>query len=66
MKVSTTLGAEDHLKGQIDVLNQKAVIYSDNDQLGSTYEVVDIPADQKAVAAPDPGRVLPSLGVHSR
>jgi elongation factor G len=44
------LGAEDHLKGQIDVLNQKAVIYSDNDQLGSTYEVVDIPADQKAVA----------------
>jgi elongation factor G len=44
------LGAEAHLKGQIDVLNQKAVIYSDNDQLGSTYEVVDIPADQKAVA----------------
>ncbi len=44
------LGAEDHLKGQLDVLNQKAVIYSDNDQLGSTYEVVDIPADQKAVA----------------
>ena len=44
------LGKEDHLKGQIDVLNQKAVIYSDNDQLGSTYEVVDIPADQKPLA----------------
>ena len=44
------LGKEDHLKGQIDVLNQKAVIYSDNDQFGSTYEVVDIPADQKPVA----------------
>ena len=44
------LGKEDHLKGQIDVLNQKAVIYSDNDQLGSTYEVVDIPVDQKPLA----------------
>jgi elongation factor G len=44
------LGKEDHLKGQIDILNQRAVIYSDNDQLGSTYEVVDIPADQKPMA----------------
>jgi elongation factor G len=44
------LGKEDYLKGQIDVLNQKAVIYSDNDQFGSTYEVVDIPAGQSAMA----------------
>ncbi len=44
------LGKEDHLKGQIDVLNQKAVIYSDNDQIGSTYEIVDIPADHKELA----------------
>src|ERR1700743_409745 len=26
------LGAEDQLKGQIDIINQKAVIYSDNDK----------------------------------
>ena len=39
------LGKEDYLKGQIDVLNQKAVIYSDSDQVGSTYEIVDIPAE---------------------
>ncbi|HEU4679489.1 MAG TPA: elongation factor G, partial [Terrimicrobiaceae bacterium] len=45
------LGREDHLKGQIDVLNHKAIIYSDNDQFGSTYEVVDIPEDQKALVA---------------
>ena len=44
------LGKEDYLKGQIDVLNQKAVIYSDSDQFGSTYKVVDIPAEYKAVA----------------
>jgi elongation factor G len=44
------LGKEDYLKGQIDVLNQKAVIYSDDDQFGSTYEIVNIPADHKALA----------------
>ena len=44
------LGKEDYLKGQIDVVNQKAVIFSDNDQFGSTYEIADIPAEQKAMA----------------
>lgn len=44
------IGKEDTLKGQIDVVNQKAVIYSDNDQMGSTYEVEEIPADLKPVA----------------
>ncbi|HEX4083730.1 MAG TPA: elongation factor G [Chthoniobacteraceae bacterium] len=41
------LGAEDKLTGQLDVVNKKAVIYSDNDTMGSTYQIEDIPADQK-------------------
>jgi elongation factor G len=32
------------------VVNQKAVLYSDNDVMGSTYEVTDIPADHKEMA----------------
>ena len=40
-------GKEDTLVGQIDVLNQKAVRYLDNDAMGSTYEIVDIPAEYK-------------------
>ena len=36
------IGAEDQLKGQIDVVNQKAVIYSDDDKWGSTYVVRDL------------------------
>ncbi|MFL6515794.1 MAG: elongation factor G [Chthoniobacterales bacterium] len=39
------LGKEDQLKGQLDVVNKKAVIYSDNDQMGSTYELADVPAE---------------------
>src|SRR6267154_1217869 len=39
------LGKEDQLKGQLDVINKKAIIYSESDQLGSTYEVTDLPTE---------------------
>src|SRR5207245_6222660 len=39
------LGQEDQLKGQLDVINKRAVIYSDSDELGSTYEVTEIPKE---------------------
>jgi elongation factor G len=41
------LGKEDHLRGQIDVINKKAIIYSDSDAFGSTYEVTDVPSEYK-------------------
>lgn len=41
------LGAEDKLKGQLDVINKKAVIYSDDDIKGSTYHIEDIPDEHK-------------------
>src|ERR1700751_1675959 len=41
------LGKEDHIRGQIDVINKKAVIYSDSDALGSIYEVTEVPAEHK-------------------
>jgi elongation factor G len=39
------LGSEDQLRGQLDVINKKAIIYSENDQLGSTYQVTDVPKE---------------------
>lgn len=44
------IGSQDSLKGQIDVINLKAVIYSDNDLLGSTYEVTELTDDQLELA----------------
>ncbi len=44
------MGAEDQLKGQIDVVNLKGVIYSDKDKVGSTYQIVELDADQMALA----------------
>jgi elongation factor G len=39
------LGKEDKLKGMIDVIEQKAIVYH-GDDLGATFEIVDIPADE--------------------
>ncbi len=41
------LGKEDYLKGQLDVVNRKAVFYLDDDSMGSVYEVRDVPEENK-------------------
>ena len=41
------LGREDYLRGQLDVINKKAIVYYDNDQWGSTFAVEEIPAEHK-------------------
>jgi elongation factor G len=43
------LGKEDFLKGQLDVVNKVAIIYNDNDVMGSTYQIEPIPADSVAL-----------------
>jgi elongation factor G len=49
------IGAEDNLIGQIDVVNQKAIIYSDDEKFGSKYHVRDLQGAEieKAKAAYD-------------
>jgi elongation factor G len=42
------IGAEDNLIGQIDVVNKKAVIFSDDDKFGSTYVVRELQGDERA------------------
>ncbi len=44
------MGAEDQLKGQIDIINLKGVIYSDNDKIGSTYQIVELTPEQLELA----------------
>jgi elongation factor G len=44
------LGKEDYLKGQLDIINQKAVIYHDDNSMGSTYTIEEIPEDLKDLA----------------
>jgi len=44
------VGKEDYLKGQIDVINKKVIIYHDDDSMGSTYTIEEIPEDLKDLA----------------
>ena len=44
------IGAEESLKGQIDVINRRAILYSDDDVLGSTYQVEELTEEQKETA----------------
>ncbi|MFI0347317.1 MAG: elongation factor G [Chthoniobacterales bacterium] len=44
------LGAEDTLRGQIDVINQKVVLYADDASMGSTYTIEEIPSDHVEMA----------------
>src|SRR5438105_1519097 len=44
------IGKEDQLKGVIDIVNQKAIIYDDNDDVGLKYSTEEIPADLKDAA----------------
>lgn len=39
------LGSEDTLRGQLDVINKRAIMYADDNTFGSTYTIEDIPAD---------------------
>ena len=41
------IGSEDQFKGLIDLIEERAYIYDENDPKGMRYDVVDIPADYK-------------------
>lgn len=44
------IGVEEGLRGQIDVINKKAVIFGDDAQLGSVYTVQELDAEQALIA----------------
>jgi elongation factor G len=48
--VTIPIGEEDHLKGVIDVVNQRGLYYDDADPIGLNYEVGEIPDDLKEAA----------------
>ncbi len=44
------IGAEDQLRGQIDVVNKRAVVYDDDASFGSTYRIQDLTPEQMEIA----------------
>ncbi len=50
LAIQLPIGAEDNYQGHVDLVTMKAVIW-DGEQLGATYQEVDIPADMADKAA---------------
>ena len=48
--VNIPIGREDQLKGVIDIVNQKAIVYDEADETGMKYQVTDVPADLQDAA----------------
>src|SRR5881409_265983 len=44
------IGKEDTFRGVVDVVNQKAIVYDPDDEVGLKYEVTEIPAELKEQA----------------
>jgi elongation factor G len=49
--IQIPLGREDQFKGVIDLIEQVAYVWSDNEDLGQSFETVEIPAEFKDQAA---------------
>jgi len=49
VRILIPIGCEDDLRGQIDVVNKKAVYFVDDATFGSTYEIKDLDDEQTAV-----------------
>src|SRR6266446_1024279 len=48
--VAIPIGKEDQLKGVIDIVNERAIVYDENDEVGLKYTIEEIPADLKDAA----------------
>jgi len=49
--IQIPVGREDKFRGMVNLIEQVAYLWSDSEDLGQTYETVDIPADVKEQAA---------------
>ncbi len=48
--VTVPIGKEDNFRGVIDIVNQKAILYSESDEMGMNPEITEIPEDLKEMA----------------
>ena len=62
--IQIPIGAEDDFKGVIDLIENKAVVWFDDEQLGSRYELQDIPAELVEEAEEWRGKLIEAVAEH--
>ncbi|MCU4175814.1 elongation factor G [Carboxylicivirga sp. N1Y90] len=58
------IGAEDDFQGVIDLIENKAVVWFDDEQMGSRYELQEIPENLKAEAEEWRGKLVEAVAEH--
>ncbi|MBR8536458.1 elongation factor G [Carboxylicivirga sediminis] len=58
------IGAEETFRGVIDLIENKAVVWYDDEQLGSRYELQEIPEELKAEAEEWRGKLVEAVAEH--
>ncbi len=58
------IGAEETFKGVIDLIENKAVVWFDDEKLGARYELQDIPDDLKEEAEEWRGKLVEAVAEH--
>lgn len=62
--VTIPIGAEETFEGVIDLIENKAIIWHDNATFGSTFELLDIPANMKEEAEEWRAKLIESVAEH--
>ncbi len=58
------IGAEESFQGVIDLIENKAVVWHDDEKLGTRYELVDIPAELVGEAEEWRGKLIEAVAEH--
>ncbi|TAJ13394.1 elongation factor G [Marinilabiliaceae bacterium JC017] len=58
------IGAEENFRGVIDLIENKAVVWFDDEQLGSRYEMQEIPEELKEEAEEWRGKLVEAVAEH--
>jgi len=58
------IGSEDSFRGVIDLIENKAVVWHDDQTLGTNYELVEIPDELKEEAAEWRGKLIEAVAEH--
>ncbi len=62
--IQIPIGAEENFKGVIDLIENKAVIWYDDETMGTNYELTDIPEEYKQEAEEWRGKLIEAVAEH--
>lgn len=62
--VQIPIGAEENFRGVIDLIENKAIVWQEDEKMGTRYELIDIPAEFVAEAEEWRGKLVESVAEH--